>query len=1269
MEGSTMAIRDMPNNMLLPNGDPGHNLGGTMTANSTMPTVHDYEAFFGPAARNIKFDNQRHKRHQRWHLPDVLDGPNDFLTDRVDGLITDATNSPFTRNILPYVYMANPDAKFKWNVYSFDEGLANRVPYESAARVLTQTKRSQQGYLIRQGLAIQMEHNFMMSTKGREDFQRQLQQLVGSIQLTNDLDVHMALLRAPSYEKDLREKYSHPDKTMLQLIRQYVDMYGIMQKHPNALDIIIEDAKRTLKKWGSPDPSFLMCNGALTMQLTMNVEKTQYITQGIDGVKTLRQGPDLPSYRGLSIIHSKQFSMQNGEPPRDILRRRSRVAEHYRINGFVRDIRNNKYKLYDQSKDSFFTLTFAELFKMSLLDVEVEVGGDVPDFDDETATTWHAPTRTGDREAFRPYAGAQTVHVIGNPQPVANFVYPPRGDFRSNIAVVYDNADAMQGCQAFREGYESMQAAQNMGLISMSKSTMSRHMDTLLAHTSGFEALKPTHTLSTEVTSMNVNHSGLIQWTAQAFRDARSKLKAPNGLLDTAAREVVALKMKKVTMQGNDRIKIHIANIPSKEIEAAISEGARRPYTLAEVNAAISILGSVLMNAVRAPNALNPAPPKDIEVNAHSFIQAVMSRSLYGTRLCNALLQPLDVPADMQVEFLRALDVEGDRSDILQATGLENPLCSTALVSYMALAHPDASVKQRCSAILGTNAKAIDDTVLQYMNEVLGYVEGCAKDMKTLCLEVPLLTSMLDNVAQKKVPTFKHQALFTTSTGAMYLNDEKQTLHSTPMFSSKVDEDLRTLLQQNGVKLDEDTLLGTEFRCYPFPVNANVNMEDINSVINHSDVNEYSLKAPLNSGRVNAALSAFTNSERCRELTLAHFYRNALCRLFTSVVSYANDNVKYFAVPAAKEITGTVRNVNAFRNVSSPLITTLGASLPVIKDPRNVTRIHTGDDNQAVNNALTENEVARHITQDTVPLPMMRLYTRMTRHNIRLADYEDIQIPGGMYRNPFLDCYVDLVIVRPNIEHNMLAVIMGRGGNPELGATYWGQTELSCYDDSQHGLWGMSYKYHESAIVHNEKNLIRVWDVCFDGYNGGMDSSYVNYQSRVDLENFKADTSSIDRPYEGKSMFVMSFLSRPNDAQLQEKMQPWPNPIVFYDPNVDSDDLDRLTIDPDNLYTVTKPEMRVFRRYENEYLRYIRALPDFRQLHVMRKVAGQQSIENETNQCALSFHGQLEIVDGNNYKEEIQGTGHLGPSYPGIASIREGKGYRPVGVPTLQRIV
>jgi hypothetical protein len=250
VEGSSHDARGQGYTSYMPGVNPGMHGGGTYTMQGTEPTLKDYENIFGPSARDIKSDLQRYKRHGRWHLPDALKGPNQFLTDRIDGLITDATNSPFTTRILPYKYLPNPDAKLKWNVWSFDEGMATRVPYESAARTLTQTKRSFAGYVVRQGLAIVLEHNFMMTDKGRENFRNQLQQLVGSIQYTNDLDVHIALVMAPSYAKTMRERYYVEDKTPTQVCREFVDLFGFMQKNQNALDILIEEGKAQLKTWG-----------------------------------------------------------------------------------------------------------------------------------------------------------------------------------------------------------------------------------------------------------------------------------------------------------------------------------------------------------------------------------------------------------------------------------------------------------------------------------------------------------------------------------------------------------------------------------------------------------------------------------------------------------------------------------------------------------------------------------------------------------------------------------------------------------------------------------------------------------------------------------------------------------------------------------------------------------------------------------------------------------------------------------------------------------
>ena len=64
---------------------------------------------FGPEAYNVQPDKKRYSKDKRLHIPQILLGPSDFITERVDGLITDATKSPFTTLILPYQYLEDPD--------------------------------------------------------------------------------------------------------------------------------------------------------------------------------------------------------------------------------------------------------------------------------------------------------------------------------------------------------------------------------------------------------------------------------------------------------------------------------------------------------------------------------------------------------------------------------------------------------------------------------------------------------------------------------------------------------------------------------------------------------------------------------------------------------------------------------------------------------------------------------------------------------------------------------------------------------------------------------------------------------------------------------------------------------------------------------------------------------------------------------------------------------------------------------------------------------
>ena len=52
-----------------------------------------------------------------------------------------------------------------------------------------------------------------------------------------------------------------------------------------------------------------------------------------------------------------------------------------------------------------------------------------------------------------------------------------------------------------------------------------------------------------------------------------------------------------------------------------------------------------------------------------------------------------------------------------------------------------------------------------------------------------------------------------------------------------------------------------------------------------------------------------------------------------------------------------------------------------------------------------------------------------------------------------------------------------------------------------------------------------------------------------------------------------------------------------------------------------------------------------------------------------SFAGHYAAINKQGQREEMTGSGHLGPNFVGVASVREGRGMLPRGMPTLMHQV
>lgn len=1220
----------------LPDGEGARHGGGTYTNNATEPTIQDYENFFGPSARDIKTDLQRFKRHGRWHLPDILQGPNPWLTDRIDGLITDATNSPFTTKILPYRYKEEVDGKIKWNVWNFDEGMASRVPYESAARTLTQSKRSFAGYMVRQGMAIVLEHNFMMTPKGRENFKNQLNQLIGSIQYTNDLDVHMALILAPSYQTTMRERYYKSDKSASQICREFADLFGMMQKNVNALDILIEEGKAILRTWGGPMPDFLLCNSKLTFQMTMTPEKTNYITQGIDGVKRLRQGPDLGTYRGLSVIHSRSFAMETGQHPRDVLRRRVRTAEYYRIPPNKKNA-SREFEFYNEERDTWFTMSFQELLRCARYYHHSGAGDNASKVD----------------AVVHSLAENKAVTDISKPLHLSETL----GGLSSAILGAYKRSD-LGDANVFQD--------------------LSNNL------TEMFNAETRQHPVRSKL-NMNryaIRSDSLCDWVFRGFGDNM-------GIKILAPRENEVWKMVESGLQASNN-RNSAGAIPSDlcNIPLALSPFTPEMVEQLYLNLRFTVLNDPFYNG------RTNEPGTAGWFTAFTFYMEIFKR---GGLPLDYITTLQTVPAVLASAGALAIFEREQFRDVVNRQYAPTPDKKVDITcQFLSCSNATGCVNHPFHMMPANN---VANEVATAMNRRYSPNAGTVM-ARRLILTAEILVPLLQtyNVQGKVMTGLEYfqsiknfrQELTETQTDFFQFYDE----YDPYLFNIKVNKSLESFFRK---VLKQFSLADT----YAESTGAILARAGISTIPLHAtSMSHLFFVHGVERQNTTELVKQSVKTDGHLNIDMLEFIRTKRTRLQTEKPA-SMYNLRTFAAGPPVNADLNAELVNFFRVIQGRLYT----------DPYNEP---VGDRNSNMYdvNDFVSGGGLEHYTHAPCFLPsfseemdnivafgdIRAVPTRtpvLTISPSRFSLVVDLEkcfrvppaVPPGSSNPTQKDLKraedVEIVVIRPNIEHNMLGVIMGLGGE-SLGNTLWGQTELSVYDDSMHGIWGMSYKYHERAIVFNEKNLIRMWDIAYDGYNGGKDDTYVNWLeedegARNGPHAFKNATMDLSQNYRGPSMMVMAFVhdkTRLDDSGRnvfeRDFRRNWPSPIVFYDSyNGVQQQKEALPIDYDNVQTVEVEEFRVFNNdlYFEAYKDYRHMMPEFRTMHLTRKSAGQSSADAETGTDCLAFQGSMRIKDGG-IVQEIQGSGHHGPDYVGVASVRAGKGQKVAGqAPAPYRLV
>lgn len=1024
---------------------------------------------------------------------------------------------------------------------------------------------------------------------------------------------------------------------------------------------------------GGPMPDFMLCNSKMTFQMTMTPEKTNYFTQGADGVKRLRQGPDLASYRGLSVIHSRAFSMEDGQHPRDILRRRVRTAEYYRILPHKDNI-NREFELYNEERDTWFSMTFQDLLRYSLSPVSthnpsrygstslVNEGGEggyhgmVMSTDEgrdpsaPTATSRLVYGADNSRKVHQAYQ--MTMQRKGGNEPSSSSSVIQSLDGRVDTRINPNNFVAL-GVELSNTDTKFLKGFQKaMGTLEFRSPVFLQQINFTCGPELVYAQSKNKWQVMVNPFDMGVKH---IPPNEDVFPLWKPWVQSVQYIFPTPTPEKCVICFPRLTPRMTEDLFHNMQNIPLNHpfVPGEICE----PGTVGWFTS-FTFYQDVYKRYGLPMDYLKPIDNLDQQDDIPQMINMLLTATPNGNMsgdvdITSQILSshggrgsvnhPLHLLSSSHDEFNQRLV----GSDSL----LVNALSRSFLLTYETLQYLLGEYNVDGQLMLGIDylVSRIDEATIKNTNFsdiITGLTQGLDSENRLVMTSkiTPLLQECIEFCVQSLAPMHGD----VSAVGFLC----KHAVNSWPMGFSTHGHMLHPRHNMHQKVKDFTNELDSSFGV--------LNMEFIRRLVEIDGVTD--APDPLWDACISSDFKGRLTPKKSENplKTWKDFWNNVKKRIFDDPVQ---DNPAITNIPKPSGSDG--RFVMHLKFI--PKFQTECEYLSA--DSMKRTELRKTINGRGVT-AVSASNYLRGVSID------MNNYFKSVDTKIKAVP---------LRKNPRPED-IEIVIVRPNIEHNMLGIIMGLSGS-ELGYTLWGNTELSCYDDSMHGIWGMSYKYHERAIVFNEKNLIRLWDIAYDGYNGGKDDTHVDWLEEDHPVNgakrFRDLTLDLGRNYRGPSMMVMAFVHDQEAVTVEGRpafdtlfRRNWPSPIVFHDvhnPNRERAPANEtLPLDYDNIQVTDVQEFRVFNNdlYAHSYGAYREMMPSFHELHKMRKSAGQCSSEAETQVDSLAFQGSMRIKQGGRVLQEIQGSGHHGVDYVGIASVRAGKGIKYTGqAPTFSHMV
>lgn len=333
-----------------------------------------WEQYFGPPSHELVTHAYDKYAYETYDLPEAYKGKNLFLRDTIDGFIME-DNEWYTRTILPYAQ--TDQIHVAWNEWHFNQTLAGRVPHEGISRLITSSKRRFKDHTVRRGLAFILEHGFMTTAEGREQYRRNLFGIKQCVQETCNHDVVSALLGCRNYDKEWERRHGLYNRPFKDVMRRELNEWAIIQKDISGLEILHEEYKKRLSRYGVTADTWIFPPKMSIYATMVPPTEVTHKELGVSTTASFNAGPgSLGKFRGCNVYETRLFDVFENDLPVDLLQRNQQIGSYYVMDDpgrFGRGDSDDKptttqrdIYIYNEETDNWARISFAKAAMMAV---------------------------------------------------------------------------------------------------------------------------------------------------------------------------------------------------------------------------------------------------------------------------------------------------------------------------------------------------------------------------------------------------------------------------------------------------------------------------------------------------------------------------------------------------------------------------------------------------------------------------------------------------------------------------------------------------------------------------------------------------------------------------------------------------------------------------------------------------------------------------------------------------------------------------------------